>query len=163
MTAPSDWPLGKQRHDKATRAAIAVAFLLLTVATIVRFGARGGPYFDPPRTIVDHVERLDAPSVANPLRTPLEVIPKLARFIPRNAEVTCFRPLSGQEQYDTPSFLAAIGQLPRNRVLPPFTARLDTPLPMLPEYVIAIDQPFTHPAYRLAAEVPGGRLYKVER
>lgn len=151
------------RLSKGGRASIAIAALLLTAATVARFIARGGPYFDPPLTIVDHVDRLDAPDVANPLRTPLEVIPRLARQIPRGAEVTCFRPAAGLEQYDAPSFLTAIGQLPRNRVLPPFTARLDTPRPLLAEYVIAIGQPFTHPAYRLVSEVPRGWLYKVER
>jgi hypothetical protein len=163
VTAQSEWPPPKRLPDAVIRAAMASAFVLLTVATIVRLWSRGGPYLDAPRTIVDHVDRMDAPWVANPTRTPLEVIPRLARFIPRGAEVACFRPLAGQQQYDTPSFLTAIGQLPRNRVLPAFTARLDTPPPLLAEYVIAIDEPFTHPAYRLLAEVPGGRLYKVER
>ena len=153
MTAPRNAPA----------IAIAAAAMLLGAATVLRFLARGGPYFERPRTIVDHAERMDAPSVANPLRTPLEVIPKFVRLIPRGASVTCFRPVGGREQYDAPSFLTAIGLLPRNQVLPPFVARLDTPVPQLPDYVIAIDQPFTHPSFRLVAEVPGGRLYKVVR
>ena len=142
---------------------VSIAVLLLTAATIVRLAARGGPYFQIPQTVMDHVDRLDAPYVVNPTRTPLAVIPKLARFIPRRTEVTCFRPVFGREQYDVPSFLTAIGQLPRNRVLPPFAVSLDTPREQLTEYVIAIDEPFTHPSYRLIAQVPRGRLYRVDR
>jgi len=137
--------------------------LVLTAATIACLAARGGPYFQIPQTVMDHVDRLDAPYVANPTRTPLAVIPQLARFIPRDAEVTCFRPQFGRERYDAPSLLTAIGQLPRNRVLPPFAVSLDTPYQQLTEYVIAIGQPFQHPAYKLIAQVPGGRLYKAER
>jgi hypothetical protein len=147
----------------APEIAIAVAALLLASATVARFLARGGPFFDRPRTIVDHVQPMDAPSVANPLRAPLEVIPRFAPRIPRGATVTCFRPVAGREQYDAPSFLTAIGQLPRNRVLPPFVAQLETPVAQLPDYVIAIEEPFAHPSFRLIAGVPGGRLYQVVR
>jgi hypothetical protein len=146
-----------------TRFIISIAVALLTAATIVRLAARGGPYFQIPQTVMDHVDRVDAPYVVNPTRTPLAVIPKLARFIPRGAEVTCFRPSFGHAQYDAPSFLAAIGQLPRNRVLPPFAVAPETPVGQLTEYVIAIDEPFQHPAYHLVAQVPHGRLYKVGR
>jgi hypothetical protein len=162
VTGPYDWPHGKRTPDAVTNVAIIVGALLLGVATVARLWTRGGSFFETPQTIVEHVERPER-EIGNPLRAPLLVIPRLARFLPRGAEVTCFRPLSGREQYDGPSFLTAIGQLPRNRVLPPFTAALETPRPQLIEYVIAIDGPFTHPAYRLIAEVPRGRLYKVER
>ena len=142
---------------------IPLAVLVLTAATVARFAARGGPYFQIPETVMDHVDRLDAPYVVNPTRVPLVVIPKLARFIPRGAEVTCFRPAFGREQYDAASLLTAIGQLPRNRVLPAFAVKYDTPREQLTEYVIAIDEPFNHPAYKLVAQVPHGRLYKAER
>src|SRR6266852_5184249 len=157
-----DWPHVKRTPDAVTNLAIIIGVLLLGLATVVRLWSRGGSFFDARQTIVEHVERPEL-EVGNPLRAPLLVIPRLARFLPRGAEVTAFRPLSGHEQYDGPSFLTAIGQLPRNRVLPPFTARLGTPRAQLVEYVIAIDGPFTHPAYRLVAEVPRGRLYKVDR
>jgi hypothetical protein len=141
----------------------AIAVALLVAATVVSLAARGGPYFQIPQTVMDHVDRLDAPDVANPTRTPLAVIPKLARFIPRGAEVTCFRPSFGREQYDAPSFLTAIGQLPRNHVVPPFAVKPETSREQLTEYVIAIDGPFQHPAYRLVAQVPRGWLYRVDR
>ena len=142
---------------------ITLSVLLLTAAAVARLALRGGPYFEIPQTVMDHVDRLDAPYVVNPTRVPLAVIPRLARFIPRGADVTCFRPAFGREQYDAPSFLTAIGQLPRNHVLPPFAVTLHTPREQLTEYVIAIDEPFQHPAYKLIAQVPHGRLYKVER
>ena len=157
-----DWPRSRRTPDALTNIAISIGVLLLVVATVVRLWLRGGPFFDAPQTIVEHVERTER-EVGNPLRAPLLVIPRLARFLPRGATVTSFRPLDGRERDDGASFLTAVGQLPRNRVLPPFSARLETPRPELVEYVIAIDGPFTHPAYRLVAEVPRGRLYKVER
>ena len=144
-------------------AAIGLSTILLTAATLVRLVVRGGPYFQIPQTVMDHVDRLDAPYVVNPTRTPLLVIPRLSPFIRRGAEVTCFRPVFGREHYDAPSFLAAIGQLPRNHVVPPFAVGLNTPREQLTEYVIAIDGPFSHPAYDLIAEVPNGRLYRVQR
>ncbi|MGZ4807748.1 MAG: hypothetical protein ACXVJO_15770 [Thermoanaerobaculia bacterium] len=157
-----DSPHGRRTPDALTNIAIAIGALLLVVATVVRLWMRGGPFFDAPQTIVEHVERADR-EVGNPLRAPLLVIPRLARFLPRGATVTSFRPLNGRAHDDSASFLTAIGQLPRNRVLPPFSAGLETPRTELVEYVIAIDGPFTHPAYRQIAEVPRGRLYKVER
>jgi hypothetical protein len=160
--SPYDWPHGKRPQEAVSNVAIVIGVLLLGLATVERLWSRGGSLFDTPQTIVEHVERPER-EVGNPLRAPLLVIPRLAHFLPRGAEVTAFRPLAGHEQYDGPSFLTAIGQLPRNRVLPPFTAGLETPRMQLVEYVIAIDGPFTHPAYRLIAEVPRGRLYRVER
>lgn len=137
---------------------VAVSLFLLFIAFIRRLETRGGPYFELPATIVDHVgpgrhENRDA----------LMLLPRVRPLIPRGATVTCFRPVNGRQQYDSTNFLAAVGQLPAQTVLPPFAASLDTPRTSLVDYVVAIREPFIHPAYRLVAEFPEGRLYEVTR
>lgn len=123
-----------------------------------RLYTRGGPYLERPETIVDHV----GPH-KHMTRDALVLLPRVRRLIPRGATVTCFQPVNGAQQYDPLNVLAAVGQLPAQKVLMPFSAGIDTPRQWLVEYVVAIRQPFTHPAYRMIAEFPEGRLYKVER
>jgi len=91
------------------------------------------------------------------------VLPRIRPLLPRGAQVTCFRPINGEQNYDLPNFFTAVGQLPDQMVQPPFFAARDAPATSLVEYVIAIRDPFTHPAYHVVAEFPEGRLYKVRR
>jgi hypothetical protein len=142
----------------AEKAIVAVATLILLIAFVNRLYTRGGPYFQLPETIVDHV----GPN-KHETRDALKVLPKIRPLLPRGAQVTCFRPINGAQSYDTPNFLTAVGQLPDQIVQPPFLAALDTPTASLVDYVIAIRDPFTHPAYRVVAEFPEARLYKVTR
>lgn len=137
---------------------IAVSIALLFIAFLHRLYTRGGPYLELPATIVDHVGPRP-----HDTHDALVALPRFRRLIPRGATVTCFRPVNGAQQYDTPNYLAAVGLLPAQHVVPPFAASRDTPKESLAEYVVAIGQPFTHPAYRLLLEFPEGRLYKVVR
>ncbi|SRR5260221_9713066 len=138
---------------------IATGALLLTAALLVRLVTRGGPYFELPDTIVDHVSRQK-----HETRDALVLLPKVEPLIPRGAMVTCFHPdNSGQAQYDAPNYFAAVGALPRHIVLPPFTAGPTVPRAELIDYVIAIETPFEHPNYHVVAAFPQGRLYKVDR
>jgi hypothetical protein len=137
---------------------VAVAALILLIAFIHRLYTRGGPYFAPPATIVDHV----GPN-KHETRDALLLLPKVRPLLPRGAQVTCFRPVNGAQNYDMPNFFAAVGQLPNQAVLPPFVASLGSNRAELVEYVIAVRDPFTHPAYRVVAEFPEGRLYRVVR
>ena len=143
----------------AERAVLTVLALLLVAALAGRLYTRGGPYFERPRTIIDHVGREKHES-----RDALVLLPKVRPLLPRGAEVTCFRPLDGAApEGDTSNFFAAVGQLPHQSVMPPFTAMNDVPRKNLVEYVIAIRVPFTHPAYKEIATFPEGRLYQVQR
>lgn len=137
---------------------VAAATVILLITCIQRLYSRGGPYFEEPLTILDHV----AP-VRDETRDALLLLPKVRPLLPRGAEVTCFRPVNGEQQYDMAKFFAAVGQLPAQVVLPPFVAGATLPRQSLVEYVIAVDEPFNHPAYRVVAEFPEGRLYKVVR
>lgn len=145
-------------RERAEKIAIALGALLLTAAFLVRLGTRGGPYFDRPQTIVDHV----GPD-KHETRDALTLLPKLAPLIPRSAIVTCFRPAGGQMQFDVPNYFTAVGGLPKHTVWPPYAASLTTPRNELVDYVIAIEKPFDHPYFHLAATFPEGRLYKVDR
>jgi hypothetical protein len=140
------------------KAILGLATLILLIAFIHRLYTRGGPYFQLPETIVDHV----GPN-QHETRDALMVLPRIRPLLPRGAQVTCFRPINGDQNYDVPNYFAAVGQLPDQIVQPPFFAAQDVPTTSLIEYVIAIRTPFTHPAYHLVAEFPEGRLYKVTR
>jgi hypothetical protein len=129
--------------------------LLLSIALLSVYSARGGPYFERPRTIVDHVEASEHPS-----RDELILIPQVEPLLPRGAEVTCFRPKNGQAWNDHDSYLIAVGLLPHQFVLPPFTAASDLRGEQVTEYVIAIGAPFEHPSYTPVAGFTNGWLYK---
>jgi hypothetical protein len=144
--------------DRAASAVICASALLLTIALITRLASRGGPPFDRPLTIVDHV----APE-PHETRDALLLLPKVVPLIPRGAIVTCFRPENGQQHFDAPDYFAAVGGLPRHTVWPPFAASLGSPRNELVEWVIAVREPFTHPDYDVVAEFPEGRLYRVKQ
>ena len=139
-------------------AVFTTAVLLLLAAMAWRFEERRPPYFARPQTVVDHVERFD-----HETRDALLLLPKVAPLLPRGAEVTCFRPKDGQQHPDSPNYLTAVGLLPDQSVFPPFTASTDLPPAQLIEWVIAVREPFTHPAYRAVATFPEGALYRVVR
>jgi hypothetical protein len=145
-------------HSRAEVLIIAIGALLLTGAMVVRLASRGGPYFDRPATIVDHVGR-----EKHEVRDALTLIPRVAPMIPRSAIVTCFRPAGGQMQFDAPDYFAAVGLMPKYTVFPPFVASLSTPRNELVDYVIAIREPFDHPYFHVVRTFPEGRLYKVDR
>ncbi|PYQ50413.1 MAG: hypothetical protein DMF59_10875 [Acidobacteria bacterium] len=130
--------------SRGEKAIVAGATLILLIAFIARLYTRGGPYFQRPLTIVDHV----GPG-KHETRDALLLLPKVRPLLPRGARVTCFEPGNRDTM---PDFFAAVGQLPRQIVV--------SPNGDLPEYVIAIRQPFTNTSYRVIAQFPEGRLYR---
>ena len=132
---------------------------LLLIAFVAVLYDRGGPYFQSPPTIVEHVFR-----DRHETRDALLALPLIRPLLPRGAVVACFRPDGrGKWQCDVPVFHTAIALLPHQTVVAPFAASDDIPRATMAEYVIAIDRPFTNPAYKLEAEFATGRLYKVMR
>jgi hypothetical protein len=134
--------------------------LLLLAAFLVRLSTRGGPYFERPVTVMDHV----GPG-KHETRDALVILPKVRPLLPRGATVVCVRPVKGVvDATDMGDYLTAIGQLPQQKVVPPFFAMLTVPVESLPDYVVAVGEPFDHPRYRLLRELlPEGRLYQVQR
>jgi len=123
---------------------VAAATLILLLAFVNRLYTRGGPYFERPETIVDHV----GPH-KHETRDALVLLPKVRPLLPRGARVTCFEPGNPETM---PDFFTAVGQLPQQNVVSPDGE--------LPEYVIAIRTTFDNTSYRVIAEFPEGRLYK---
>ncbi len=141
--------------SKQSLAAIAACLLLL--ASLVQIlAARGGPYFDRPATVVEHVfpERHEA-------RDALLALPLARRLLPRGATVVCFYPIKGKWRLDVPNLHTAVAELPDQFIVPAYAASEDIPKSNLATYVLAIDGEFTHPGYRVIAEFPTGRLYQV--
>ena len=130
--------------------------VLLCGAAIQQLVARGGPYFDLPPTVMEHVS-----TDRHETRDALILLPQVARLIPRGATVTAFRPQGGRAQNDHANYLTAVGLLPYHFVLPPFTAHHDTARHDLAQYVVAVGEPFDHPHYEAVAGFPNGWLYKV--
>ena len=144
---------------RSERAVLTSLALLLVAALAWRLYTRGGPYFARPETMVDHVGPRKHES-----RDVLVLLPKVRPLLPRGARVTCFRPVDGAApEEDTFNFFPAVGQLPHQKVDPPFIAMNDVPRKNLIDYVIAVRVPFTHPLYREIAAFPEGRLYRLQR
>ena len=137
---------------------IQVAALLLLVPLVLGWSRRGGPWFELPRTVMDHVGPEE-----HPLRQVLLLMPQVAPLVPEGAQVTAFRPKDGAVVDDNETYLAAVGLLPRHFVLPPFTAYTSTKPEHLVEWVIAVGGPLTHPHYAPVAAFPEGSLYQVRR
>jgi hypothetical protein len=140
--------------DRVSSAASAV----LLAALVFILYDRGGPYFERPPTVVEHVFR-----EKHETRDALLALPLVRPLLPRGAKVTCFRPSNGKWQWDVPNLHAAVVSLPQQFVVPGFAASEDIPKYDLAQYVIAINEPFASPDYRLVAEFPTARLYKVVR
>lgn len=142
-------------RERARRILILLGALVFLAATIRRFHWLGGPYFDffPP-TIQDHVWPARFPSADAIL-----LCRRAADVLPRDAEVTVLAPAQAPN-YDQTHWLTGLGLLPRQKVVAPDlegTSRAD-----LTDYVIAIGEPFAHPAYRLVTRWPEGALYEVK-
>jgi hypothetical protein len=132
--------------SRVEKAIVAAATLVLLIAFLARLYTRGGPYFERPETIVDHVG-----PTKHETRDALALLPKVRPLLPRGARVTCFRPNANDPN---PDFFAAVGQLPQQTVVP----STDTSA----EYAVVIWVPIQGSRYRLLASFYEGRLYKIE-
>jgi hypothetical protein len=83
-----------------------------------------------------------------------------ADIVPRGATVTAIQP-SQAPDYDVTHYLTAVGTMPRHRVVPPVFDTPDTAA--LPQFVLAVREPFSNKRYRLYRELPEGRIYEVVR
>ena len=81
-----------------------------------------------------------------------------AEFIPSGASITAIQP-SQAPDYDVSLYLTAAGVMPRHRVVAPDFDASDAT--KLPQFVLAVRDPFTDPRYRLDRALPEGRIYQV--
>jgi hypothetical protein len=132
-----------------------VAAAVLAVVLVRRYHSLGGPYFEFPKTVQDHVA-----STFYPSRDVILLASAAAEIIPRGATVTAIQP-SQAPDYDVTLYLTAAGMMPRHRIVPQALTASDPAA--LPQYVLAVREPFTNPHYRLFREIPEGRIYEVVR
>jgi hypothetical protein len=139
----------------AQRLIIYAAAIVFVAAVIHRFHALGGPYFEVPETVQDHVaphRYLSGDAIV--------LCRRVEHLLPRGASVTLLAPAEAPN-YDQTHWLTGLGMLPYQRVVAPKIE--GAPPEQWPDYVIAIRAPFTHPAYRRIASFPEGSLYEIKR
>jgi hypothetical protein len=127
------------------------AVVIFAAALLYRYKSLGGPYFEFPRTVQDHV----APTMFAS-RDVILLAQAAAEIVPRGATVTAIQP-SQAPDYDVTHYLTASGMMPRHRIVPPAFDAKDS----LPQFVLAVREPFSNPHYRLYRELPEGRIYEV--
>ena len=136
--------------ETVRRVVICAAAVVFAIALVHRFHSLGGPYFELPDTIQDHVAVVKWPSA-----DAIVLSRNAAKILPRGASVTILQP-SQAPNYDATHYLTGVGLMPHQLVVKPDLDRR-------PDYVLALREPFEHPAYRLFKEVEGGRIYQVQR
>jgi hypothetical protein len=133
----------------------AVVYLTAAVLTLLLvrlLHARGGPYWERPETILDHVG-----TDTHHSRDAIRLIRRAEMFVPTGTSLTVLVPAQAPH-YDYTHHLLASGLLPHHEVRHPSLAAHETRL--WPDYLIAIESPLVHPGYRLVMEWPEGRLYQ---
>jgi len=118
---------------------------------LLHFRALGGPYFEIPRTVYDHV----IPGRPPLTRQAIVMSENVAPLLPRGATLTVISP-ELEPNWDATHYLTASGLLPHQRVMHPAFG----PGQQHPDFVIALGRPFSNPEYRLVREFPEGRLYQ---
>lgn len=119
------------------------------VSLVLHFHGLGGPYFEIPETVFDHV------LVDPPLSRQAIVMARHAEpLMPRGATLTVIAPALAPN-YDPTHYLATSGFLPRHNVLHPTLAEGEP----WPDFIIALGAPLDHRGYALVREFPEGRLY----
>lgn len=132
----------------AAGAIVFAAAIVFAGATIHRFRWLGGPYFEFPATIQDHVWPVRFPS-----RDAIVLSRRAEPLLPRGAKVTILKPAEAPN-YDQTHWLTGLGMLPRQH---PVAQKVDE---TRPQYVISIHEEFAHASYEKVATFPEGFLYK---
>ena len=127
---------------------IYIAAAIFSAALVHHFHALGGPYFETPQTIQDHVAKKPFPS-----RDAIVMCRRAALVIPRGATVTVILP-SEAPNHDPTLAYTAVGLMPHHKIVLPKLEELK------PQYVITVREPLNDPAYKLLTEYPEGNLYQ---
>ena len=135
-------------RDIVRRVLICAAAVVFLGATVRRFHWLGGPYFEFPDTIQDHVWPARFPSA-----DAIVLCRRAEPLLPRGAKVTVLKPAEAPN-YDQTHWLTGLGMLPRQHLVPQKIEETQ------PEYVIAIHDEFPNAGYEKVATFPEGFLYK---
>lgn len=125
----------------------------MTLLLVREIHSVGGPYFEIPETIFDHVLH-DVPLS----RQAIVMARRAEPLMPRGSTLTVIEPAAAPN-YDWTHYLTASGMLPRHRVVHPTLAEGEH----WPDFVIALGGPLQHSGYTLVREFPEGRLYAARR
>jgi len=125
----------------------------MTVLLVRQLFSRGGPYFEIPETVYDHV----SPGSPPLNRQAIVISRRIEPLLPRGASVTVIAPALAPN-YDVTHYLTASGFLPHQHVVHPTLGVGE----QWPDYIIALGRPLDHPGYRLVREYAEGRLYQRE-
>ncbi|HEX7828896.1 MAG TPA: hypothetical protein VF787_04545 [Thermoanaerobaculia bacterium] len=128
---------------------ITLTAALLTLLLVRLLHARGGPYWEIPETILDHVEPEQTLS-----RQAIVMSRRAEPLMHAGASLTVIAPAQAPN-YDFTHHLVACGMLPHHEVRHPSLG----PGEQWPDFVIALGAPLEHPGYMLLREFPEGRLY----
>ena len=139
-------------RNRARAVMVYAAAAVLAAALIHRFYELGGPYLAFPQTVQDHVARTPYPS-----RDVILLARRAAEIIPRGTTVTALQPSTAPD-WDVTHWMTAFGLMPRHHVVPP-----EFKHEPLPQYVLAVREPFNEARYRLISEFPEGRIYELTR
>ena len=123
----------------------------MMVLLAMRLYSRGGPYFEIPRTVLDHV----LPGGPLLSRQAIVMSERVAPLLPRGATVTVVAPELAPN-WDATLYLTATGFLLHQHVMHPTLGEGE----QWPDFVIALGRPLEHRGYRLVREWPEGRLYQ---
>src|SRR5207302_6990488 len=135
---------GDLTNRETARSLLIWASAAIFAASLVRvYHARGGPYFEFPKTVQDHVAPTFYPS-----RDMILLSQAAAEIVPRGATVTAIRPAEAPD-YDITLYLTAGGVIPRHRVVPPTLVAADRP-----PVVLAVRGPLSNPHSRPLPELP---------
>ena len=126
------------------RVVVYAAAAILALALVRQFYSLGGPYFDTPETIQDHVARKRYPS-----RDAIVMARRASMLIPRGATVTVLMP-SQAPNYDPTLYFTATGLMPRHSVVQPDAK---------PRYIITVRDPLDDPSYVVQNEFDEGKIY----
>ena len=139
------------RSASIGRAVVYVSAGLMTLLLVRHFYVLGGPYFEFPQTVEDHVDRVFPLS-----RDAIVMSRRAAPFLPRGATVTVLAPALAPN-WDATHYLTGSGLLPHQHVVHP--ALIDS-IDSRPDFVIAVRAPLNHAHYLLVHEFPEGKLYR---
>jgi len=132
-------------HETVRRLVVSAAAVVFAIALVHRFVWLGGPFFEAPHTIQDHVWPEPFAS-----RDAILLSSIAAKVLPRGVTVTVLQP-SLAPNYDNTHFLTAVGLMPHQRVVAPSEPA---------DFVLALREPFDDARYELLEEYAEGRIYK---
>ena len=125
-------------REAARRLVVYAAAVVFAAALVHRLYSLGGPYFEFPDTVQDHVAVVRWPSA-----DAIVLSRNAAKILPRGATVTILQP-SAAPNYDATHYLTGVGLMPHQRVVRPAAEAL-RPCEQLHERRIP-RRPFLHGA-----------------